>query len=54
MYRNIRHEQNVLQSQIMGNIYMYIGKGMQSNTTVSVKVYLMAILDNYMFRPCLV
>jgi len=30
-----------------------IGKGMQSNTTVSHKVYLMAILDNYMFRPIL-
>jgi len=26
---------------------------MQSDTTVSVKVYLMAILDNYMFRPLL-
>ena len=26
---------------------------MQSNTTVSIKVYLMAILDNYMFRPLL-
>ena len=31
-----------------------IGKGMQSNTTVSIKVYLMAILDDYMFRPLLV
>jgi len=30
-----------------------IGKGMQSNTTTSIKVYLMAILDNYMFRPLL-
>jgi len=30
-----------------------IGKGMYSNTTVSIKVYLMAILDNYMFRPLL-
>ena len=30
-----------------------IGKGMQSNTTVLIKVYLMAILDNYMFRPLL-
>jgi len=30
-----------------------IGKGMQSNTTVSIKVYLMAILDNHMFRPLL-
>jgi len=26
---------------------------MQSNTTVSIKLYLMAILDNYMFRPLL-
>jgi len=26
---------------------------MQSNTTMSIKVYLMAILDNYMFRPLL-
>ena len=26
---------------------------MQSNTTISLKVYLMAILDNYMFRPLL-
>jgi len=26
---------------------------MQSNTTTSIKVYLMAILDNYMFRPLL-
>jgi hypothetical protein len=24
---------------------------MQSNTTLSIKVYLMTILDNYMFRP---
>jgi hypothetical protein len=30
-----------------------LGKGMQSNTTVSIKVYLMAVLDNYMFRPLL-
>ena len=30
-----------------------IGKGMQSNTTMPIKVYLMAILDNYMFRPLL-
>ena len=30
-----------------------IGKCMQSNTAVSVKVYLMAILDSYMFRPLL-
>ena len=29
------------------------GKAVQSNTTVSIKVYLMAILDNYMFRPLL-
>jgi len=29
------------------------GKGMQSNTTVSIKIYLMAILDNYMFQPLL-
>ena len=26
---------------------------MQSNTTMSIKVYLMAILDNYMFLPLL-
>jgi len=26
---------------------------MQSNTAMSIKVYLMAILDNYMFRPLL-
>jgi len=26
---------------------------MQSNTSVSIKVYLMAILDNYMFQPIL-
>ena len=26
---------------------------MQPNTIVSIKVYLMAILDNYMFRPIL-
>ena len=26
---------------------------MWSNTTMSIKVYLMAILDNYMFRPLL-
>ena len=31
----------------------FFGNGMQSNTTVSIKVYLMAILDNYMFRPIL-
>ena len=30
-----------------------IGKGMLSNTTMPIKVYLMAILDNYMFRPLL-
>ena len=30
-----------------------IGKGMQSNKNMSFKVYLMAILDNYMFRPLL-
>ena len=30
-----------------------IGKGMQSNTTLSITVCLMAILDNYMFRPLL-
>jgi len=29
------------------------GKGMYSNTTMSIKVYLMAILDSYMFRPLL-
>ena len=29
---------------------MKIGKGMKSNTTVLIKVYLMAILDNYVFR----
>jgi hypothetical protein len=32
---------------------MKIGNGMQSNTTVSHEVYLMATLDNYMFRPLL-
>jgi len=31
-----------------------IRKGVQSNTTMSIKVYLKAILDNYMFRPLLV
>ena len=30
-----------------------IGKGTQSHTAVSVMVYLMAILGNYMFRPLL-
>jgi len=30
------------------------GKGTQSNTTMSLKVYLMAILDNYTFRLLLV
>jgi len=30
-----------------------IGKGMQLNKTVSIKVYLMAVLDSYMFRPLL-
>ena len=30
-----------------------IGNGMQSNTTISLKVYLMAVLDNYIFRPIL-
>ena len=39
---------------LLKGLYLLIGKGMQSNTTVSVKVYLMAILDNYMFRPLLV
>jgi len=32
---------------------MKIGKGMQSNATLPINVYLMAILDNYMFRPLL-
>ena len=32
---------------------VFVGNGTQSNTTVSLKVYLMAILDNYMFRPLL-
>ena len=27
-----------------------IGKGIQSNTTMSIKMYLMTIIDNYMFR----
>jgi len=40
-------------------IYIYnisggFGNDMQSNKTISLKVYLMAILDNYMFRPILV
>jgi len=30
-----------------------LGNGMQSKTTMSHKLYLMAILDNYMFRPLL-
>jgi hypothetical protein len=30
-----------------------IGNGMQSNTTMLIKVYLMVTLDNYMFRPLL-
>jgi len=30
-----------------------IGNSMQSNTTISLQVYLMAQLDNYMFRPIL-
>ena len=30
-----------------------IGNGMQSNTTVSIKLYFMAIPDNYMFRSLL-
>ena len=30
-----------------------IGKVMQSNTTMLIKAYLMAILDNYIFRPLL-
>ena len=29
------------------------GNGMQSNTAVSLKVYLMVMLDNYVFRPIL-
>ena len=29
------------------------GNGMQSNTTMPIKVYLMAILENYMFRSLL-
>ena len=37
----------------IADVRVEIGKGMQSNTTVSLKVYLMAILDNYMFRPLL-
>ena len=32
---------------------MKIGKGMLSNTTMSIKADLMSILDNYMFRPLL-
>jgi len=34
-------------------VCVQIWKGMQSNTTMSITVYLMAILDNYMFRPLL-
>jgi len=30
-----------------------IGNGTLSNTTMSIKMYLMSILDNYMFRPLL-
>ena len=37
----------------MFSFYITIGKVMQSNTTVSIKVYLMVILDNYMFLPLL-
>jgi len=33
--------------------YAGVGKVMQSNTTMSIKMYLMAILDNHMFRPLL-
>ena len=33
--------------------FQCFGKGMYSNTIMSIKVYLMAILDNYMFRPLL-
>jgi hypothetical protein len=31
----------------------YIGKGMYSNTTMLIKVYLMATRDNYTFFPLL-
>ena len=34
-------------------VCVQIWKGMHSNTTMSIMVYLMAILDNYMFRPLL-
>jgi len=35
------------------DIITNLGMGMQSNTTMSIKVYLMAILDNYMFQHLL-
>ena len=34
-------------------VYAKNGRSMQSNTTESIKICLMAILDNYMFRPLL-
>ena len=40
-------------SKVKGRIWFEIGKGMQSNTTLSIKMYLMAIIDNYMLRPLL-
>jgi len=36
--------------EVNSEINKNIGKGMLSNTTISIKMYLMAILDNYMFR----
>ena len=40
-------------SVLRQNVLYKIGKCMQSNTTMTFKEYLMAILDNYMFRPLL-
>jgi len=35
-----------------GNVVI-VADGMWSNTTVSIEVYLMTILDGYVFRPVL-
>ena len=37
----------------LGLVLWMFGNGIQSNTTVSQKVYLVTIMDNYMFRPVL-
>ena len=46
-------EHGVSRKCVMPVVFVKTGKGMQSNRTMAIKVYLMTILDSYMFRPLL-